>query len=285
MYKNKYLKYKEKFLNLKNQFGSGRTYEQMPEYIITSEFFKSLPYDEREYYDTNNIIIDKSVLTGIEIQLYKKKSKQAYEKENEVQARRLAQEIEQIMSKSEITQREFDKLTSLQQGLYALSRTYEESDGMPGTGSYTTIRIYKRKEFVDNEREAETRRLNQERERIMRKPELTQSDFNKLTLEQQRLYKVSRTDQILAGLSGTGSYSYISIYKLAEIVDREKQIETRRLAQERERIQNILNKQIISNIEYGSLLLEYQNLYKGIEDGTITEGQRYRNQYNQYKRK
>ena len=65
----------------------------------------------------------------------------------------------------------------------------------------------------------------------------------------------------------------------------EKQIETRRLAQERERIQNILNKQIISNIEYGSLLLEYQNLYKGIEDGTITEGQRYRNQYNQYKRK
>ena len=72
--KQKYLKYKEKYIALKRQSGGSRSYEEMPVNITVTDWLKLLQ-DEKLFYDSDNKKIEVSAL-GFKIEYFTKKQKE-----------------------------------------------------------------------------------------------------------------------------------------------------------------------------------------------------------------
>jgi hypothetical protein len=73
-YQKKYLKYREKYIKLKNLIGGGRAYEEMPKNITLTNY-AVLPEDEKIFYDSSKIKIDVSPL-GFEVKYLSKLEKE-----------------------------------------------------------------------------------------------------------------------------------------------------------------------------------------------------------------
>jgi hypothetical protein len=249
---DKYLKYKNKYLNQKkiNQSGSGRTYEQMPRNILQSEYYY-LPADEKIYYNVNDLKISEAI-PNIQIKYYSKLSEQEVKKvRNQLELEKIAKQRREIERLQEIRRAPYDTIITSDE-YKSLPHNIKSSSSWEAKQSYQGINGYiKRPLKVIKSREQRLEELRKAPLGISISPE----EYGSLPLDKLGFewHQESSPYQ--------GIYGYTKGKSLSEI--------KRYLNSEKEMI---LLKKRINNIEYSKLLPHEKSLYeKNIAGRTALE--------------
>ena len=243
----------KQFLNLmyKNINGGSeiviKTWEEMPDNIQKNEVI-NLSQEELEFYDLSKPFTE--LFMGMQINYYKKLTREQYN----IKQQQLEDEknykitlAESIFSKiGEISQEEYNLLLPEQKRLYKVASTQNSGSQWNLTSTYTYIKISEYNEIIAMEELF----LNSRRKKILRKiGEISEEDYNLLSTEQKRLYKVASTQNSGPQWAITTTHTYI---KISEDNEKKTLVSNTILRKTGE----------ISQEEYNLLLPEHKRLYK-----------------------
>jgi hypothetical protein len=185
-YEQKYLKYKKKYIILKNQYGAARLYSEMPLNISISDY-RNLPQDELLYYDNTNEKTDVSAI-GLTIKYYSKRTLE--EVNNIIRENQLKEQNDIVNKQRRLNQiRDTPNISISEEEYYNLPRDHYGYEWIPATNPYQGITGYRKgKTFIELARIEHV--LNQERKKILLKNRITSDEYYKLNNDQQLLYQV-----------------------------------------------------------------------------------------------
>lgn len=262
--KNKYLKYKDKYLNLKNQIGSAptRSYDNMPINISVGDYY-NLAKDEQVFYDKTNEKSDTSPL-GFTIKYYSKLPKEQVEKNIKKTSLIDTSRLYSIQNTPNIyiSLQEYDNLPPGKFGF----EWVPVIDDSP----YHEIGGYRKSRHIDQINAEKLSRLNS----IQTTPNIKISlqEYYNLPPDKYGFEWVPELDD--------SPYHEINGYhkarSLAEVASTEAELNNTR--------QQILSKSIISSGEWSKLTYQQKQLYSGDITG-LSSLEIYREAYKVYKKK